>query len=133
MKKCPLCDKILLEITDLAEEENGTDYICQTRVSIPGCKSLSHYEDRSGGRRIIWIAYPYRITNYTDNQTSYIEIHDRVAEEKEIEVLRTVENVLLPNPVRVHAIWKEVATVPILHPDSSEKLSKRIKLLVTFL
>lgn len=111
-KFCPLCKKVLLEIGDDPEDR---DYICQTRINLLGGEGLlgnvSHYEDRSDNQYIIWIALPYKITTSTKDHKSCIYILNNITQ----------------------LLWKEVATTSEIHPDTPERLAKRIKLLVPFI
>lgn len=80
------------------------DYICQTRVNFRG-STISHYEDRNEG--IHWTIPPYQIV--TKNNKSSVW------------VLKEVDG---------FTVWKIIFEGEIIHPDTPEKLQKRIKNLI---
>ncbi len=63
--RCPLCNKMLLEIEDGVD----TDFICSERVAYSGKMTYPHYEDRAEDNYVIVRAPPYMLIirdNYTD-------------------------------------------------------------------
>lgn len=127
-KFCPLCKKVLLEI--VADDEEGsedlTDYICQTRVNIVNYRgargNVSHYEKRAGDRFISWIALPYKIdTDAKDHQSSIYILRDP-----------STYDPFSSKEVSKYAEWTFVTTTSEIHPDTPERLAKRLKLLVPF-
>jgi hypothetical protein len=126
-KFCPLCKKVLLEIGG----KDDRDYICQTRVKLDGFTgmygSVPHYEDRADSRYIVWIALPYKITTTTEDHRSciYMMRDDEPTEDQGI-------NPKWMKDQRREPKWKEIATTSEIHPDTPERLAKRIKLLVPF-
>ena len=121
-KFCPLCKKVLLEIGG----RNDRDYICQTRVKIEGFEgprgNVPHYEQRSESSYIKWIALPYKIMTFTDKD-----------EDRQSSIYLLQKKTYNPTEEEMkEPMWKLIATTPEIHPDTPERLAKRIKLLVPF-
>lgn len=110
--KCPLCQKMLLEIGS-----TNPDYICQTRIKFEGKSSLAHYEQREG-EGIHWYLPPYQIIS-KENETIVNMVNE--------------DNKGLSASFYGKPNFKHIFTIQEkIHPDEPEKIMKRIKLLTLF-
>jgi hypothetical protein len=105
--KCPLCDKILLEIGS-----NPTEFICQTRVRYNKA-DLPHYSKRDSDS-IIWYLPPYKIINKDETSEIWVVVPGS-----------ETQTYWAPD-------FNFIAKVPVIHPDKPEIVTKRIKKLVLF-
>src|SRR5271170_1072715 len=109
--KCPICNKHELVAQSL-EDSFGKqpDLYCPEVVTIPGGKILNHYREFQQYKQVRMIVPPYRIIS--GNNLSKISIQSRYA---------TGEKAFY---------FKTILKLPLIHPDSQEKLLERIKLLL---
>lgn len=109
--KCPVCKKQELVAQSLEDSFGyAPDLFCPETVTLPGGKILNHYRDFSRLKQIRIIVPPYRIL--TENNKSKISIQSRYKTGSQ------------------GYFFKTLLELPVVHPDSQERLIDRIKLLL---
>lgn len=109
-KYCPICNKFLFYIPS----DNGFCYNCPTRAQFELGPNISHYQDIHD-LTIIFIP-PYCISSFKNIDKSDIYIY------KSPEIDQPLRKYGNPD-------LEFIATTSKIHPDSIDKLLKRIKLL----
>lgn len=109
--KCPICNKHEL-VTQSLEDSFGhaPDVFCPEIITMPGGKILNHYRELRSHKQVRMIVPPYRII--TENNLSKVSFQSRY---------ETGER---------RYYFKTLLKLPIIHPDSQERLLERIKLLM---
>ena len=109
--KCPVCLKH--ELVEQSLEDSfgrAPDLFCPEVITLPGGKVLNHYRDFQWMKQTRIIVPPYRIV--TEKGQSKVSIQSRY---------KTGER---------SYFFKTLLKLPVIHPDSQEKLLERIKLLL---
>jgi len=109
--KCPICKKHELVAQSL-EDSYGRlpDLFCPEIITLPGGKILNHYRDFQGLKQTRMIVPPYRVI--TEGNESKVSLQSRYKTGGQ------------------GYYFKTLLKLPVIHPDSQEKLLDRIKLLM---
>ena|SRR5271165_2766883 len=108
---CPICNKHQLVVQSL-EDSGGSlpDRFCPEVITMPGGKILNHYRENQHYNSVRMIVPPYRIV--TQNNVSKISIQSQYKGGNR------------------KYYFKTLLKLPVIHPDTNEKILNRIKLLL---